>query len=168
MYAQEEVAILERLGSQVAATVQYHRLYRLARHQACQFGHLQLTSTSVSQVASLGAHVNKISELISTPEADQTLPRLQNSQQLDTLSQELLVDAAHALRLPLSSIKGYSSTLLQPDVSWPPEVRQEFLETIDREVDRLTGAINDLLGSIESELGSVHLDRWLVPHFPYG
>ena len=27
----------------------------------------------------------------------------------------------------------------------------------------MTGAINDLLGSIESELGSVHLDRWLVP-----
>lgn len=147
VFTPEDVAILERLGAQVAATIQYHRLYRLARHQACQLG----------QVAGLEAHVNMISEIISTPEADQALPRL------DSLSQELLVDAAHALRSPLSSIKGYSSTLLQPDVSWPPEVRQEFLETIDREADQLAGAINDLLGSMESELGTVHLDRWLVP-----
>ena len=162
-FTPEEVSILERLGAQVSATVQYHRLYCLARHQACQLGQLQQASSSVGQVTGLGTHVNKISEVISTPEGDQALPRLNNGQRLDSLSQELLVDAAHALRSPLSSIKGYSSTLLQSDVSWPPEVRQEFLETIDREADQLTGAINDLLGSMDSELGTVHLDLRLVP-----
>lgn len=45
-------------------------------------------------------------------------------------------DLAHALRTPLSSIKGYSSSLLQTDITWEPEVRREFLETIDREADQ--------------------------------
>ena len=157
VFTPEDAAILERLGNQVAATVQYHRLYRLARHQASQLGQLQQTSASVDQVAGM------IFETIPAPEADLALPRLEISQQLGSLSKELLVDTAHALRSPLSSIKGYSSTLLQPDVSWPPEVRQEFLETIDREADHLTGAINDLLGSMESESGRVNLDRWQVP-----
>ena len=126
-------------------------------------GQLHRTSTSVGQLAGFGAPVNKISKIDSQPEADQPFSILGNSQQLDSLGKELMVDAAHALRSPLSSIKGYSSTLLQTDVSWPPEVRQEFLETIDREADQLTGAINEFLGSMEAELGKVHLDRRPVP-----
>ena len=70
-----------------------------------------------------------------------------------------MTNAAHALRTPLSSIKGYSSALLQSDVAWPPELHQEFIETIDREADQLTRAINELLGSMESESSTVHLIR---------
>ena len=57
-------------------------------------------------------------------------------------------DLAHALRTPLSSIKGYSNSLLQPDISWAPEVRQEFLETIYRESDKLNQVIDCLLPSM--------------------
>ena len=162
-FTPEDAAILERLGSQVSAKVQYHRLYHLAKHQACQLGQLQQTSTSAGQVDGLAGPSNDISDITSRPDSGQALPRLENIRKFDSLSQELLVDAAHALRSPLSSIKGYSSTLLLSDVFWPPEVRQEFLETIDREADHLTGAINDLLGSMESESGTVHLDSGLVP-----
>ena len=162
-FTPEDAAILERLGSQVSAKVQYHRLYHLAKHQACQLGQLQQTSTSVGQAGGEADPSNEISEITSRPDSGQALPILESGRQLDSLGQELLVDAAHALRSPLSSIKGYSSTLLLSDVFWPPEVRQEFLETIDREADHLTGAINDLLGSMESESGTVHLDSGLVP-----
>ena len=62
------------------------------------------------------------------------------------LPRESWIKVAHSLRTPLSSIKGYSSTLLQPDVVWPPEMYQEFIETIDREADELNRVINDLLG----------------------
>ena len=41
-------------------------------------------------------------------------------------------------------------------------MRQEFLETIDREADQLTGAINDLLGTMELESSYIPLDRQLV------
>jgi len=54
-------------------------------------------------------------------------------------------DLAHTLRSPLTSIKGYTSTLLRTDVSWSEELEREFLETIDREADRLNQAVSDLL-----------------------
>ncbi len=95
----------------------------------------------------------------SSPGAVQDSPQPEAQQRWDSLRGELLVDVAHALRTPLSSIKGYSSTLLQADVTWPPELHQEFLETIDREADQLNSAINDLLVPLESESGAVRLDR---------
>ena len=54
-------------------------------------------------------------------------------------------DLAHTLRSPLTSIKGYTSSLLRSDVSWSEELEREFLETIDREADRLNQAVSDLL-----------------------
>jgi len=59
--------------------------------------------------------------------------------------------AVHELRAPLTAIKGYSSALLQPDVSWPPEIYREFLETIDRETDRLDHVVGDLLLAADSQ-----------------
>jgi two-component system sensor histidine kinase KdpD len=70
-----------------------------------------------------------------------------------------MADLAHALRTPLSSIKGYSSSLLQPDISWPKEVFKEFLETIDREADRLNRVIDDLLDTVEAPRAELRLDR---------
>lgn len=52
---------------------------------------------------------------------------------------------AHTLRGPLTSIKGYASSLLRTDVNWSEELEREFLETIDREADRLNQAVSDLL-----------------------
>jgi len=54
-------------------------------------------------------------------------------------------DLAHTLRSPLTSIKGYTSSLLRTDVAWSAELEREFLETIDREADRLNQAVSDLL-----------------------
>ena len=62
-----------------------------------------------------------------------------------TLSREFLVDIAHSFRNPLTSIKGVSSTLLQSDVDWPPEMHQEFIRLIDQEADRLNRVVSDLL-----------------------
>ena len=125
-FTPEDAAILERLGSQVSAKVQYHRLYHLAKHQACQLGQLQQTSTSAGQVDGLAGPSNDISDITSRPDSGQALPRLENIRKFDSLSQELLVDAAHALRSPLSSIKGYSSTLLLS--AGIPQIKPTFLE----------------------------------------
>ena len=69
-----------------------------------------------------------------------------------------IVDPAHALRTPLSSIKGYSSSLLMGNIHWPPEIRREFLETIDREADNLDGAITEVLAAIVSGSSVIQLD----------
>ncbi len=54
-------------------------------------------------------------------------------------------DLAHTLRSPLTSIKGYTTSLLRTDIAWSEELEREFLETIDREADRLNQAVSDLL-----------------------
>lgn len=58
---------------------------------------------------------------------------------------EPLVDLAHALYSPLTAIKGYTGSLLQPNADWPEEVRQDFLKTINQAADRLNQAIKDLV-----------------------
>ena len=77
---------------------------------------------------------------------------------LESLSRELLADVAHSLRTPLSAIKGYSSTLLQSDVTWPVELHREFLETIDRETDRLSRVVTELLTPVTDDAGFPRLN----------
>lgn len=65
--------------------------------------------------------------------------------ELDALRTELLANVSHELRTPLSAIKGYSSALLQPDIAFDQPTLREFLQTIDKEADRLGRLISDLL-----------------------
>ncbi len=72
---------------------------------------------------------------------------------------ETMLDLAYALRTPLTSIKGYSGSLLQTDISWPPEVRKEFLETIDQQADRLNRVIDDLMSTNVSVRSQPEVER---------
>jgi signal transduction histidine kinase len=58
---------------------------------------------------------------------------------------ELLAATAHELRLPLSHIKGFVSTLRRTDVAWDEATRLDFLAEIEVEADRLAHLINQLL-----------------------
>jgi two-component system, OmpR family, sensor histidine kinase KdpD len=80
----------------------------------------------------------------------------------------LLSAVSHDLRTPISAIKASVTSLLQKDVDWTPEARQEFLETIDEETDRLNALIGNLLdmsrlqtGALEIRPGPVGLDEVL-------
>jgi two-component system sensor histidine kinase KdpD len=57
----------------------------------------------------------------------------------------LLSAVSHDLRTPISAIKASVTSLLQKDVEWTPEARQEFLQTIDEETDRLNALVGNLL-----------------------
>ena len=58
---------------------------------------------------------------------------------------EILVSTAHELRLPLSHIKGFVSSLRRADVEWDDDARKEFLAEIDLETDRLAEVVESLL-----------------------
>src|SRR5262249_41187538 len=58
---------------------------------------------------------------------------------------EVLGATAHELRLPVSHVKGFVSSLLRTDLDWQEEVRRDFLSEIDHETDRLSRLIEDLL-----------------------
>ena len=68
--------------------------------------------------------------------------------------EELLAATSHELRTPLAHIKGFTSSLRQPDVEWDEATRQDFLAEIEREADRLTELIDDLLSMSRLESGA--------------
>jgi len=62
-------------------------------------------------------------------------------------SQDILAATAHELRLPLSHIKGFVTSLRRTDVTWGEETRREFIAEIDVETDRLAELIDSLLSA---------------------
>jgi PAS domain S-box-containing protein len=62
---------------------------------------------------------------------------------------------AHELRLPVSHVKGFVSSLRRTDMDWPADIRRDFLAEIEHETDRLSHLIDDLLERARSSLGGV-------------
>lgn len=81
------------------------------------------------------------------------------------LRDAVLSMVSHELRTPLLHIKGFVSTLLESDIQWDEETRLDFLHTIDREADRLTSMVNDLMEI--TRMGSVDLPLHLEDADPY-
>jgi two-component system phosphate regulon sensor histidine kinase PhoR len=77
--------------------------------------------------------------------------------QLENARQEFVANVSHELRTPLSLIKGYVETLLD-GARDNPETATRFLQTIDRNTQRLTLLIEDLLTISELESGRVRLN----------
>ena len=61
----------------------------------------------------------------------------------DEIKNEFIASVSHELKTPLTSIKGWAYTL-NADAS-DPELVKEGLNIIEKETDRLTGMVNDLL-----------------------
>ncbi len=78
--------------------------------------------------------------------------------QVDQIRASLLAAVSHELRAPLSSIKGFASTLLRPDVSWDVDKQREFLTIIDEESDRLAGLVDELLDTSRLVLGGFKIE----------
>jgi two-component system sensor histidine kinase KdpD len=75
----------------------------------------------------------------------------------NALRTALLVAVSHDLRTPLSSIKASVTSLRQSDVALPADDRDELLETIDTEADRLNNLVGNLLDMSRIQTGSVEL-----------
>lgn len=73
--------------------------------------------------------------------------------EMNQLKDDFVASVSHELRTPLTSIRGYVKTLLRPDANFGEEDRRMFLETVDRQSNRLHRLIEDLLAvsRIESE-----------------
>lgn len=75
-------------------------------------------------------------------------------QELDQLKSRFLSTVSHELRSPLTSIKAFAEILLDsptPDA----ETRERFLQIINKETDRLSRLISDLLDLVKIESGRV-------------
>jgi PAS domain S-box-containing protein len=90
-------------------------------------------------------------------EAELELER-QNGQlrQLDRLKDEFVALVSHELRTPLTSIRGYLE-LINEDTNLTEE-QARFLETIDRNAQRLQRVVGDLLFVAQVEAGKLSLE----------
>ena len=77
--------------------------------------------------------------------------------QLERTRQEFVANVSHELRTPLSLIKGFVETLLD-GAAKNPASRQRFLQTIEKQTDRLTFLIEDLLTISRLESGQIVLN----------
>lgn len=64
---------------------------------------------------------------------------------VENMRREFVANVSHELRTPLTTIRGYAETLLDSDLSEDPETAKHFLSVINREVDRMTRIVKDLL-----------------------
>ena len=89
---------------------------------------------------------------------------LSEYKELERLKDEFLSLVSHELRTPLHHIKGFASTLLQPDVTWDPETQRDFLESINQEVDRLTDLVDKILHLSRLRSGTLPMQKqwWAV------
>ena len=62
---------------------------------------------------------------------------------LDEMRKEFVADVSHELKTPITSIMGYSDTLLQSSV--PENMQKEFLGRISEEANRMAELVSDLL-----------------------
>jgi signal transduction histidine kinase/ABC-type multidrug transport system ATPase subunit len=83
--------------------------------------------------------------------AHQETRALRRSQELQ---RGFLFRLSHELRTPLTAIRGYASSLLQPDVTWDGDSEQRFLSRIATESARVERLVDDLLdfSVIESDI----------------
>jgi len=77
--------------------------------------------------------------------------------QLERTREEFVANVSHELRTPLSLIKGYTETLLD-GAKDNPEVATKFLQTIQRNSERLQLLIEDLLTISELESGRLKMN----------
>jgi len=93
----------------------------------------------------LGSFVQQLRLAIEQQRLSETAARAEVLDRADELRTAMLRAVSHDLRTPLAGIKASVSSLRQHDVEWPPEVRDEFLEAIEDDTDRLTAIVTNLL-----------------------
>lgn len=81
---------------------------------------------------------------------------------LEAVRRDFVANVSHELRTPLTAIRGYAETLLA-GASDDPETARKFLAVIERNSERLTRLIDDLLVLSDLELGRMGLQRGAVP-----
>ena len=104
---------------------------------------------SEDEIDELGKSINTLSDKL-----EETINQLKinNSElerdieeksKIDEMRKQFISDVSHELKTPITSIMGYSDTLLESNV--PEDMQKEFLSRISAEANRMAELVNDLL-----------------------
>ncbi|MCA0172699.1 sensor histidine kinase [Bacillus sp. RAR_GA_16] len=107
------------------------------------------------EIQELAQHFNVMSEKL-----NQMFSELKRSEEYKT---ELIANVSHDLRTPVSSIRSFAEAL-QDGVVTDKKTERRYLETIERETERLSHLIEELLTLSQLESGtSIYEPEWIHP-----
>jgi signal transduction histidine kinase len=106
----------------------------------------RVARTVSSQNRQLEAQAEQLKDLLAKEQ--RTVADLR---ELNRLKDEFVAVASHEVRTPLTAIVGYAKTLRRAEVDVDRETREEFLEGIERQADRLSRLVENLLATSRIE-----------------
>ena len=86
----------------------------------------------------------------------------QQRERLERSRAELVSTVAHELRSPLTSVKGFTATLLNKWGRFTDDQKRVMLETVNADADRVTRLITELLNVSRIKSGRMEVHRQLV------
>ena len=111
-----------------------------------EYGHSHFT---VYGAPVIGHHGNWLGIIVVTHD-------ITKLKRLEEIRKDFVANVSHELRTPITSIKGFTETLLDGAIN-DPDASKQFLEIIQKESDRLHFLINDLLELSGIEREGFHL-----------
>lgn len=120
-----------------------------------RFGGPTFTKAQINLAQYIAAHVTQVLEHRRLVER---IGSLEAERRLSQLQADFIATVSHELKTPLGFIKGYSTTLLRPDISWKLEDQVEFLSIIDEEADHMVELVDNLLDSSRLQSGNLDID----------
>jgi signal transduction histidine kinase len=91
-----------------------------------------------------------------------SLRRAERRARLDAARSELVASVSHDLRSPLTSVRGFTRTLLARWERFTDEQRRQMLRTIDADAERIARLLNELLDVSRIDAGRLQLRRRMV------
>jgi signal transduction histidine kinase len=105
---------------------------------------------------------SQISSMILREERELMIQQLKDHIQTLQIQDDFISTLSHELKNPIGFIKGYTTTLLRPEITWSNADQNEFLQIIDHETDRLKDLIDNLLDSSRLQSGNATLNKQIL------
>lgn len=83
-------------------------------------------------------------------------------EKVDAARSDLVATVSHEIRSPLTSVKGFTSTMLRKWDRFSDEQKRTMLETINHDADRVTRLLKELLAVSRIDAGRVQMHREMV------